>query len=94
MPATTDFLLQPVEPHEPPPPSYRFDPAWRICCTCGDDFPVERHALGYNTCMPCGESIAKEARSSWCVAIPYSKGAYQLITDPADLFGTNPKQPR
>jgi hypothetical protein len=67
---------------------------WRTCCVCGDDYPVERFNLGYRYCLPCGDDIAREERKSWCVSIPYSKGAYQLITNPADLLGTNPKQPR
>jgi hypothetical protein len=68
--------------------------SWCTCAICGDDYPAERAQLGYRFCLPCGEARAREERASWCVSIPYSKGAYQLITDPADLLGTNPKQPR
>lgn len=67
---------------------------WTECDACGDDFPVERYMLGYRTCMACGDQAAREERKSWCVAIPYTKGAYQLITNRADLLGTNPKQVR
>lgn len=67
---------------------------WCTCTICGDDYPAERHALGYKFCLLCGDDVARQERTSWCVSIPYSKGAYQLITNPADLLGTNPKQPR
>lgn len=65
-----------------------------FCRICGDDIePPERAALK-PLCLFCGEEQAVQERKSWCVSIPYSKGAYQLITNPADLLGTNPKQPR
>lgn len=67
---------------------------WKECIDCGDEFPAERYYLGYHWCLLCGEDRARTERSTWCVSIPYSKGAYQLITDPADLLGMNPKQPR
>lgn len=67
---------------------------WRTCVRCGDDIHSSRFALGYRLCLFCGEEQATQDRKSWCVSIPYSKGAYQLITNPADLLGTNPKQPR
>ena len=61
-----------------------------IDCECGEEIPEGRLALGYTTCLRCGEKIAKERK--FTVAIPYSKGAYQLIHDPKDLFFTNPKR--
>lgn len=67
---------------------------WCSCTRCGDDIHSSRFALGYRLCLFCGEEAARDERRSWTIAIPYSKGAYQLITNPADLLGTNPKQPR
>lgn len=46
------------------------------------------------TCMQCGEVRAQQEskRKESMVQIPYSKGAYQYIYNPADLIGTNPKR--
>lgn len=46
------------------------------------------------TCEKCGELAAKveTKRKASMVQIPYSKGAYQYIHNPADLFHTNPKR--
>ena len=54
----------------------------------------KRARYKHTVCKPCGDAKAKDERLSWCVAIPYSKGAYQLITNPAELFSTNPKETR
>lgn len=65
------------------------------CCVCDAPItPRERAALGYDTCLTCGEMAAKtEAkRKASMVQIPFSKGAYQYIHNPADLIGTNPKR--
>jgi hypothetical protein len=59
-------------------------------CGCGELIEDGRWALGYRVCLECGDSIAKQKK--WTIAIPYSKGAYQLIHDPKDLFFTNPKR--
>jgi len=42
------------------------------------------------TCLKCGDVIAKSKKH--IVQIPYSKGAYQYIHNPQDLFFTNPKR--
>ena len=63
-----------------------------IECDCGNEIKKERFALGYRVCLACGEAKAKERK--FTVAIPYGKGAYQLIHNPADLFNTNQKQTR
>ena len=61
------------------------------CQTCGELIrPVQRHALGYTTCMPCGDKAAKLVPH--IVQIPFSKGAYQFIYNPDDLKITNPKR--
>jgi hypothetical protein len=59
-------------------------------CGCGEEIEQGRWDIGYRVCLECGDSIAKERK--FTVAIPYSKGAYQLIHDPKDLFFTNPKR--
>lgn len=63
-----------------------------ICADCGEQYNVERWRLGYYTCQPCGEVHARNVRSGWTVAQLYSKGNYQLVTDPTDLMRTNPKR--
>lgn len=68
------------------------DPLWRECISCGDDVHIERWNLGYHHCKHCGDALARQRK--WTVAIPYSKGAYQLVYDPKDLFNTNPKEQR
>lgn len=59
------------------------------CITCGADFPDRRAALGYNTCLDCGDFAARAARASWCIApIAHKQGA-TLVTNKADLRGLN-----
>jgi hypothetical protein len=70
---------------------------WRECIDCGDEFPVDRWALGYKTCLFCGEDRATAERASWCVIQEYTKGNYQLVTPTsayATLLNTNQKQQR
>jgi hypothetical protein len=50
---------------------------------------MARKKLGYDNCTKHGEG-----KRTFTVAIPYSKGAYQLIHNPADMFMTNPKNVR
>lgn len=59
-------------------------------CACGTDIHPRRAALGYSTCLQCGEAQARSVKHT--VAIPYSKGAYQLITNADLLKQTNPKR--
>jgi ribosomal protein L37AE/L43A len=73
------------------------DMDWRLCCVCGDDYPVERFNLGYRMCMPCGDDIAREERKSWTVVQEYGKGGYMFVTAdsaPVTLKQTNQKQLR
>lgn len=60
------------------------------CENCGNPVRRERAALGYKTCLPCGEKAAKKARMGWCVA-PMHKSNYVLVTDHRDLQGLNNK---
>lgn len=61
---------------------------WAQCEACGDDYSMERWALGYNTCLSCGEQMARGRVR--CVA-PMHKSNYMLITNPEDLKGLNNK---
>jgi hypothetical protein len=57
---------------------------------CQDEIPPARYALGYRTCLQCGDRQAKQERKLWCIA-PMHKSNYVLITDKADLQGLNNK---
>jgi ribosomal protein L37AE/L43A len=65
-----------------------------LCVVCRGYIAHGRYKLGYSTCTHCGEVAAKKEakRKASMVQIPYSKGAYQYIHNPADLIGTNPKK--
>lgn len=60
-----------------------------ICTNCGDTYPSARRALGYTTCLSCGDYAARQVR--FTVMPAYSKGAYQLISRD-DIANTNPKR--
>ena len=62
------------------------------CKQCHATFPAARAELGYTTCLPCGDSVAKQARLRWCVAQEYTKGNYQLITNLEALKQANPRR--
>ena len=62
------------------------------CKQCHATFPAARAELGYTTCLPCGASVAKQARLGWCVAQEYTKGNYQLITNLEALKQANPRR--
>jgi hypothetical protein len=59
-------------------------------CDCGEVIEQGRWDIGYRVCLVCGDKVAKQRK--FTVAIPYGKGAYQLIHDPKDLHFTNPKR--
>lgn len=61
---------------------------FHFCHKCGDSIGDGRAALGYRTCMPCGDS---EARSRRWLAAPLNKGAYQLV-NLEELKQLNPKR--
>ena len=62
-----------------------------VRCKCGNPVHPRRVEAGYYWCMDCGETKAKEARTSWCIA-PLNKSNYILITDPQHLKQLNPKR--
>ena len=59
------------------------------CTNCGEQFSNRRLDLGYRTCMPCGDDVARTIR--W-LAAPINKSNYVLISDLNDLKGLNPKR--
>ncbi len=64
------------------------------CRICGEAIDPRRAALEKTTCLDCQVDLDRLHPVKHLVAIPYSKGAYQHIYNPAELFQTNPKQPR
>ena len=58
------------------------------CRVCGDNYSAKRRAIGYHTCLPCGEDLARAV--NFTIA-PLSKSNYVHIHDPALLKQLNPK---
>jgi len=56
------------------------------CIRCGDQVSSGRHALGYKTCLSCGE---QEARSYKHCIVPMPKSNYIVVTDFELLKGLN-----
>jgi hypothetical protein len=61
----------------------------RECIVCGSEVAHARWALGYKTCLPCGEKASKQVKHT---IAPLNKSNYMLITDLSDLKGLNPKR--
>jgi ribosomal protein L37AE/L43A len=59
-----------------------------ICTVCSENFSPKRRAIGYRTCLDCGEELARAV--NFTVA-PMAKSNYILIRDPALLKQLNPK---
>ena len=64
------------------------------CRICGESIDPRRVMLEKTTCLDCQADLDRTEPVKHLIAIPYSKGAYQYIHNPAELFQTNPKQPR
>jgi hypothetical protein len=62
----------------------------RLCIICGSEVAHQRWALGYKTCLPCGEAASLAVKRSRTIA-PMHKSNYMLITDLDDLKGINNK---
>jgi ribosomal protein L37AE/L43A len=60
------------------------------CIECGETYHPKRKALGYNTCLTCGEEAAREARMGWCI-VPTPKGHYTRVTRKEELKHLNQK---
>jgi len=58
-------------------------------CRCGDDISPRRAALGYTTCLPCGDKQARLV--TWCT-VPMNKSNYVVVTDRKELTMLNPKR--
>lgn len=52
------------------------------CTTCDEKFNPKRAALGYTTCLRCGEAAAQKVvlQRRQQTAPLFNKGAYQYIT--------------
>ena len=58
------------------------------CITCEEEYSDKRKALGYNTCLTCGETEARgiarsRAHAKLCEMTPYISGS---LAQPDSLF--------
>ena len=58
------------------------------CKLCGDVFDPVRYNIGYHTCMPCGNEMAKLVKRT---VVPMHKSNLVMITNRDDLIGINNK---
>lgn len=49
-----------------------------LCRSCQAPIATARAALGYNSCMPCGEAVAKQRKHT---IVPMHKSNYVVVTD-------------
>lgn len=47
------------------------------CVECGEEYPIERRRLGFETCLTCGEQAAKQVKH--CV-VPMHKSSLVVIS--------------
>ena len=59
-----------------------------VCRVCGDNFSPKRKAIGYRTCLPCGEELANAVNFT---VVPMNKSNYIAVRDPSLLKQLNPK---
>jgi ribosomal protein L37AE/L43A len=64
------------------------EPLTTCCDKCEEEIDPRRVALGYNTCLSCGELLAQEVR--FCV-VPMHKSNYVVVSRKRDLVGINNK---
>ena len=57
-----------------------------ICIICTNEMAQARAALGYKTCLSCGE---KQARKVKHTIVPMPKSNYIVVTDMSLLKGLN-----
>lgn len=62
-----------------------------FCEECGDTYSTKRKALGYLTCLVCGE---KQARKRKFAIVPMHKSNYIPVFNREILTGINSKQTR
>jgi ribosomal protein L37AE/L43A len=48
------------------------------CDRCGTPLNPHRYDIGYTTCLPCGEKIARQVKH--CI-VPMAKSNYIVVTD-------------
>lgn len=60
------------------------------CVICDALYPQARAELGYQTCMQCGEVLARQQAKQHTI-VPMHKSNYVVITNLADLRGINNK---
>lgn len=58
------------------------------CNSCGEEYNPRRKALGFRTCLDCGESVAQKVVHT---IVPMHKSNYVVISDIEDLKGINNK---
>lgn len=58
------------------------------CVNCSEEVNQKRWQLGYKTCLPCGETLAKSHRHT---IVPMHKSNYVPIYNLRDLVGINSK---
>lgn len=56
------------------------------CTQCNAEYSTKRAALGYRTCMSCGETASKGVK--FCIAA-VAKSNYIVVSDKRDLKGLN-----
>jgi ribosomal protein L37AE/L43A len=59
------------------------------CTECGESYDQRRAALGYSTCLDCGDVAAASERASWCIAPAGHKQGETLVRDPSHLKQIN-----
>lgn len=59
-----------------------------MICLCGSSIPSARSALGYKTCLSCGEIESRQVKH--CI-VPMHKSNYFVVSDLRDLKGINNK---
>jgi len=53
-----------------------------VCTKCDEEYSDRRQALGYNTCLECGDIAATREIlfKASCTAPAYNKGGYMYVT--------------
>lgn len=55
-------------------------------CLCGEPIVQGRAALGFKTCLDCGEQAARQKKHT---IVPMPKSNYVVVTDRSLLLGLN-----
>ena len=58
------------------------------CINCSDDVNPNRWAIGFKTCLSCGEALARTVRHT---IVPMHKSNYVPVFNHSDLVGINSK---